>query len=143
MLTKNITYTDLNGKERTDQYMFHMSKADVIRLEAELSTPEEFEDGSTTALERVINKFVETKNIHEIVMFFEDLIKRSFGVKSEDGRSFLKYLDASDAFMQSPAYDVLLIELLSNEQNAIAFFSAILPDDISPSIEHMSNVSRG
>lgn len=145
MLVKTIEYEDFNGVSRKESFMFHMSKADVIRLEASLSSPEEFSDSNTSALERVVNKFVESRNIHEIVTFFEDLIKRSYGVKSDDGRSFLKNEQLAIEFMQSPAYDVLLLELLSDENSAIVFFTGMMPNDIRPddSDSLSANVHRG
>ena len=33
MIKQTITYTDYNGNERTEEYWFNLSKAELLRLE--------------------------------------------------------------------------------------------------------------
>ena len=36
MLTKTITYTDLNGKEQTETFLFNMTKAELGRMQVKM-----------------------------------------------------------------------------------------------------------
>ena len=45
-----------------------------------------------------------------------------YGVKSEDGKRFVKSPALTDEFIQSPAYDELFFELLNGGADAMAAF---------------------
>ena len=62
----------------------------------------------------------------QIMEFFEDLIKKAYGVKSEDGRRFMKSDEISRSFMESPAYEVLFEELVTNDKAAADFVNAVM-----------------
>ena len=46
MLKKTITYTDFNGKQRTETFYFNLTKAEVAEMEATV------DGGFSTMLER-------------------------------------------------------------------------------------------
>lgn len=118
MLTKTINYTDFNGQEQTEDARFHLSKPELVRLDLEY-------DGG---LEARITKAVSEKDNRIIMQLFERLIKASYGVKSEDGRRFVKSPEVVDAFVDSAAYNELFMELLTTEDAAVTFFKAVMPD---------------
>ena len=47
-------------------------------------------------------------------------------VKSEDGRRFMKSEEISRSFMESPAYEVLFEELVTNDKAAADFVNAVM-----------------
>ena len=47
MLKKTITYTDYNGVERTEDFYFNLSKAEIAEMELEIP------GGMTTLIERI------------------------------------------------------------------------------------------
>lgn len=128
MITKTITYTDLNGKTRTEDFNFHLNKPELLELEAS------YEEGWNAHLQRVVN----TNNNAEIFRTMKDFILRAFGIKSEDGRRFRKVDDngrpLSIAFEESPAYEILLMELTLGPdaaKDAADFINGVIPKDMS------------
>ena len=64
MLKKTITYTDYNDNERTEDFYFNLSKAEVTEME--LST--------TGGLAEMIQKIVTTQDGPKLVKIFKDLV---------------------------------------------------------------------
>lgn len=126
MLIKKIKFTDFKGVEREQDYYFHMSKPEVVKW---MTT-----NGNYT-LDAVLGRLIKTENVKDLVGEFEFLIKASYGEISLDGISFIKSKEATDKFVQSPAYDELFMELVGDAKKAAAFFNGILPDDLSQDIE--------
>ena len=116
MLKKEITYTDFNGNQRTDDYYFNLTKAEVIEWDAE------YPDGAI----QYFNSLVKNQNVGKLVKVFKDLILRSYGEKTESGR-FLKTQELRDSFMASEAYSELFLEVTANEENMAAFINGIVP----------------
>lgn len=117
MLTKTFTYTDFNGVTRTEDHNFHLSKAEL--MEMELST--------AGGLAEKIKKIVAAQDAPTIVKIFKDLILQSYGVKSDDGKRFIKSKELSEAFSQTEAYSQLFMELASDADAAAAFVNGIVP----------------
>ena len=74
-----------------------------------------------------LQKIVDTKDTKQIVEIFKDIILRSYGEKSDDGRRFIKSKELSDAFSQTEAYSELYMELSSDDKAAAAFINGITP----------------
>ena len=132
MLVREIKYTNFNDEEVTETLMFNLSSVELVRLDAE------YEGG----LESYLNKITEERSPKGIMEFFEKVIKLAYGVKSEDGRTFIKNEELSESFMQSAAYDELFFELLSDETTAIDFFNALVPKKRIQQVKERSNYSR-
>lgn len=124
MLKKSITYTDYNEVTHTETYYFNLSKAEC--MEMEMST--------SGGLTEMINKIIETQDVPAIIKIFKDLILKAYGIKSPDGKRFIKSEELSTAFAQTEAYSVLFMELATNAEEAAAFVNGIMP-----SIDKKSN----
>ena len=117
MLTKSITYTDYDGVERTENFMFNLTRAEIAELN--LTT----EGG----LETVIKKIVDARDIPELTKWFKKIITMAYGEKSADGRRFVKSEKLTEEFLQTEAYSELFIELITDENAAAAFVNGIVP----------------
>ena len=124
MLKRSITYEDFNGVEQTDVCYFNISKPEIVDLETK------YEGGLKGMLERVI----EAKDFRTILKEFKEIILLSYGVKSEDGKRFIKTQEMRDAFEQSEAYNVLFMELINDDDVAAEFLKGALPKDLSEGI---------
>lgn len=130
MLKKTITYIDLNGVERNEDFYFNLSKPEIVKMQGSVK------GGYDVRLKGIAADL----NGANIMEFFEDLIKRSYGEKSEDGRRFMKSDEISRAFMETPAYEVLFEELVTNDTAAADFVNAIMPDDVTKKVlENIKN----
>lgn len=117
MLKKTIKYTDYNGVERTEDFYFNLSKAEL--MEMEMST--------TGGLTEMINKVVATQDTPAIIKIFKDLVLKAYGEKSADGKRFIKSDEIATAFSQTEAYSILFMELATNADEAAKFVNGIVP----------------
>ena len=120
MLKKVITYTDYDGEKRTETHWFNLSKAEI--LEMELLT----EGG----MEQFIQKIIEAKDVPSLVNLFKKLIEKSYGVKSPDGKRFVKDPENLKEFKETEAYSELFMELATDSDAAAKFVEGIIPNDI-------------
>lgn len=128
MLKKNIKYTDYNGSERNADYYFALSKPEVVKW---ITSTGEY------TLDKAIEAISVERNMKKIVDLLDDLIKRSYGVKSLDGNNFIKSDEEWLKFSQSPAYDVIFMELISDANKAADFFNGILPQDLANDLQRI------
>ncbi len=124
MLKKTITYTDYNGVERTEDHYFNLTKAEI--MEMELST--------TGGLAEMIQKITAAQDAPAIIKLFKDLVLKSYGEKSPDGRRFIKSKEISDAFAQTEAYSQLFMELATDADAASKFVNGIMPADVAAQV---------
>ena len=128
MLKKTITYTDYDGLERTEEFRFNLTKAELVDME--LTTAGTFSE--------TMKRIIAEKDIIRIAKLFKELLLKSYGVKSDDGKRFIKSQELSEAFSQTEAYSDLYIELLSNPEEAAKFFA-----EVAPMMEEVSAVPAG
>lgn len=129
MFTKTITYTDYFGKKRTEDYYFNLNKAELAEME--LSTAGGMHD--------MLKKIMEAQDMPQIVKIFKQLILKSYGEISVDGKRFIKSPELSEAFSQTEAYSELFMELASNPDAAAAFVNGVIPADMSKAITEAEN----
>lgn len=116
MIKKTMTYTDYNGTERTEDFWFNLTKAEATELEFS-------ESGGIT---KMIERLVQEQDPTGILKVFKDLICRSYGKKSPDGKYFIKSKEQTDAFLQTEAYSDLFVEFMNNADEFSAFFAGVL-----------------
>lgn len=114
------TYVDFNGVERTEDFYFNLTKAEVAEMQ--LTT-----DGG---LDAYIQKIVDAKDQKAIIEIFKELVLKCYGEKSDDGRRFVKSDEIREAFSQTQAYSDIFIELATDDKAAAAFVNGITPSDL-------------
>lgn len=117
MLKKTIKFTDYNDVERTEDFYFNLSQAEILEMEM-------VEVGGLT---NMLNKIIATQDHAKLVEVFKDLILKAYGEKSADGRQFIKSKELSKAFSETEAYVELFMELSTNAEAATNFVNAIVP----------------
>lgn len=124
MYSKRMTYKDFNGEERTETFMFNLTKAELAKMEL----------NTKGGMKQKIKTLFDSKDIATIVDQFESIIQAAYGVKSEDGRRFVKSKELLDDFMATEAYSDLYIEMIGDSEKAFEFLSGIMPEEIRASI---------
>lgn len=117
MLKKTMTYTDYNGVERTEDFYFNLTKAEVAEMEM----------GTSGGLAEMISSIVAAKDGPAILKIFKDLVLKAYGKKTPDGRRFEKSEEISKEFSETEAYSDLYIELATNADAAAEFVNGIVP----------------
>lgn len=118
MLKKTITYTSpIDDQEYTEDFYFHFSEAEITEMEL----------GTTGGMANMVKQVVAAKDNQKIIEIFKEIIMKAYGVRSLDGKRFIKNQEVREAFMQTEAYSVLFMELASDADSASAFVNAIMP----------------
>ena len=125
MLKKTLTYEDFNGNQRTEDYYFNLTKAELMQME--LSA-----DGG---LEATINKIIAAQNGKEIMELFKEIVLKAYGEKSLDGKTFDKSPEVKNRFLNSQAYSDIFMELATNADEPTKFFNGIIPKDIANEVK--------
>ena len=128
MLKKTITYTDYNGTERTEDFYFNLSKAEITEMELSM-------EGGMRAY---IQKIIAAKSQLALVTLFKEIVMKAYGKKSTDGRLFMKNDAIRAEFEAHPAYSMIYMDLVTDEAKASAFVNGIMPADaqnVNPAME--------
>lgn len=128
MLKKTITYTDFNGDEVSEDFFFHLSKAELVELELS------HEGGLSSALERI----VAAEDGKSIIAEFKNIVLGAYGKRSEDGRRFIKNQDIRDEFESTEAYSVLFMELVTDAAAAAEFINGIIPAGMTEEVAKLA-----
>lgn len=136
MLKKNIKYTDYNGVEREEEFLFNLTKAELMEMEM----------GTTGGLAEKIQKIIDSQDAPSIIKIFKEIILKAYGEKSADGKRFIKINDngtpLSIGFSQTEAYSQLFMELATDSDSAAAFVKGIIPNDIDISEEEIKKLQE-
>lgn len=119
MLKKHIKYTDYNDVEREEDFYFNLTQAEVTEME--LST--------TGGMAEMIQKIVAAQDGPAIIKIFKDMVLKAYGVKSADGRQFIKNDEVRNAFAQTEAYSIIFMELATDAEKAAEFVNGIMPKE--------------
>ena len=125
MLVQRIDYVDFDGNKRSEDHHFNFTEAEI--QEMNLKTP----GGLKARLEKIVQEMDQER----LVSYFKSLILDSYGVKSDDGRRFIKSKELSEAFSQTGAYNKLFMQLTTDTNAAIKFVKGIIPDVPEPKVE--------
>ena len=121
MIKETITYTDYNGTERKEDFYFNLTKAEI--MEMEMSTK--------GGLAEMIQRIVAAQDQPAIIKIFKDLITKAYGVKSPDGKRFIKNDEVLEEFVQTEAFSQLFMKLATDADAAAKFVNGIVPADMA------------
>lgn len=121
MVVKTITYTDFNGNERTEEHYFNISDAEMLQLEYSVS------GGFTEMVKRIVS----AQDNVTIMNTFNEIIDKSYGIKSADGREFVKSPEITRSFKQSGAYNKFFMDLCTKDGMAAEFCNSLFPSAAS------------
>ena len=121
MLKKTIKYTDYDGNEREEDFYFNLNKAEVTEMEL----------SKQGGLSEYIKRIVAAQDAPSLIELFKELICKSYGEKSLDGKRFVKSKELTEEFIQTEAYAELFVELASNAEEATKFVNGIMPKNMN------------
>ena len=121
MIKKTIEYVDYNGENRKEEFYFNLSKAEVMEMEM----------SKNGGLSEYIQRIVKSSDNAAIIALFKEIICKSYGEKSLDGKRFIKNKELTEAFVQTEAYSELFMELATNADEAAAFVNGIIPKNMN------------
>lgn len=121
MLKKTFTFEDYNGVSRTETHYFNMNEAELAEIEL----------GTTGGFTAMLQRIIDAKDAPAIMRELKKIILKSYGVKSDDGRRFIKSEQLSEEFSQTEAYTQLYMSLISDADAASEFVKGIMPSKLT------------
>lgn len=125
MLKETRVYEDYDGVERKEDFYFNLSKAELAEMEL----------SNEGGLENYLQRIVDAKDTGKLIDIFKKLLLKSYGIKSDDGRRFIKSEEISKAFSETPVYSEMFMELATDDIKAANFVKKIVPKDIASEID--------
>ena len=120
MLKKTIEYEDFNGEKVSEDFFFHLSKAELVELEL----------SHQGGLSESLQKIIADEDGKSIIAEFKNIILSAYGKRSEDGKRFVKNATVREEFESSEAYSALFMELVTNADAAVEFINGIIPTNL-------------
>ena len=131
MFKKRIKYVDYNGNQREEDFYFNLTRTELTEMEF----------SSVGGLQNYIKKIIDAQSGQEIIAVMKDLIFKSYGEKSLDGKYFNKSKELSEAFSHTEAYDILFMELATDDKAAAEFVNGIIPKDLDAEKQVSANLT--
>lgn len=121
MIKETVTYRDFNGVERTEDFYFNLTEAELTELEY----------GVEGGMKAILEKIIAEKDQKKIMEYFKKIVLMAYGEKSLDGRRFVKSDEIRNGFAPTEAYSIIFKKLSSDANAATKFMKGVLPDTIS------------
>lgn len=125
MIKKRIKFKDFNGEDREEDFYFNLTKTEIINLEL----------GTTGGIKQLVKKLIDTKDTKLFLDLFNQLIDMSYGVRSDDGKRFIKRPELTAEFKDTLAYDELFMEFMKDPDKFNTFFMQVVPSDVVDNID--------
>ena len=110
MICEPITYTDFDGVERTENFYFNLTEAEIT-------------DWSLS-----VDRIVKAKSQKELVELFKTVIEKAYGEKSADGRRFMKSPEIFANFAATQAFSDFYMSLATDTEKATKVINALAPN---------------
>ena len=127
MIKKTITYTDYDGETRTEDFYFNLSKTELMEMNF----------SANGGMEKMLKKIIDASDVQKIIEVFKDIILRSYGEKSDDGKRFVKVRDGhklAEEFAQTEAFSELFMELATDDKAAAEFINGVIPQSLAAEV---------
>lgn len=121
MKKMTIKYTDFNGVEREEDFWFNLTEAEIMDMNL----------SKKGGLEAVIKQIINTQDVPALAELFKSIINKSYGIKSPDGRNFVKSEKILADFVSTQAYSNLYMMLITNTDKATEFINGVVGEKIT------------
>lgn len=133
MIKKTITYTDFNEIERTEDFYFNLTRAELSEMQ--------LGKHGVGGMQAYLLRIKEAEDVATMIVVIREMINKSYGVKSEDGKSFHKSKEITTAFETHAAYDVLFMSFFENAQSIADFFKGLMPAGMQAQANAVDNMT--
>lgn len=124
MIKKTLEFKNFRGEKETDEFYFNMSEGELIKLQLSAI------DQKTESFQDKLQKIAKGLQGRELVNTIDDLVLNSYGVKSTDGKRFVKNNALLEEFTSSNAYSALIKELFTDAGKLAEFVNGVVPEDL-------------
>ena len=132
MHIENVEYTDYNGVERKEDFFFNLTKAELLEMEM----------GIVGGFNAMVQRAIDAQDQPTLIATFKDLLLKSVGVKSADGRRFIKNDEVRADFKETEAYSILFMKYATDAEAASKFINGIVPKDLAQEAQQIAPSAR-
>jgi hypothetical protein len=111
------TFPDFDGNERTEDFYFNFMESELAHMQFT----------TKGGLAGTINKIISTKDTPGLIAIFEELLQKSYGEKTPDGRGFRKSPELLQSFMETNAYSQIYMRLATDDKAGAEFINNVVP----------------
>lgn len=122
------TYTDYDDNQRTEDFYFNYSEAELTDLQFSVSG----------GLAGMIDKIIKTNDMPKLVELFRELIQKAYGEKSNDGRRFMKSPELTKEFTETVAYSQIYMRLATDSKAAQEFINKVVPKSMKDKMQQVN-----
>lgn len=127
-------FVDYNGVTREEDFYFNLTEAELTKMQLS-------EDGGMVSM---LQTLISKKDIKEMIRVFELIIDHAYGVKSPDGRKFIKNAEVLDDFRATEAYSQIFTRFATDDNFAAEFVNNIMPVNVRDrSSEYSVDMNNG
>lgn len=113
MLKQKVQYEDFDGATQVEDLYFNLNRMELIALQSRYGKED---------MAAYIDKLVEDKDIEKVYEILNDIVLSAYGIRSEDGKRFLKSETIREEFKQSLAYDALIEDFHDETRKVLESF---------------------
>lgn len=99
MLKQKVKYEDFDGNIQDETLYFNLSRMELVALQGRYGKED---------MAKYIDKLIEDKDLEKMYELLNDIVLTAYGVRSEDGKRFIKNEQIREEFVQSLAYEALI-----------------------------------
>lgn len=116
MLKQRVKYEGFDGEIIEEDLYFNLTRIDLIELNDRYDSKD---------MAAYMDKIVKEKNVKELYRVLKDIVLMAYGVKSEDGKRFIKNQTVKDEFAESLAFAQLIEDFHETETAMSDFVTGI------------------
>jgi hypothetical protein len=124
LILKTITFPNYNDEQETDSFYFNLSKGELIKMQMAAI------DERTESFQDKLEKIGKSLNGKALIDVVDEIIDVSYGVKTVDGKRFIKNAKDLEIFKSSGAYSELVVELCTDAEACAAFVNGLVPKNL-------------
>ena len=136
MIKKTITSEDFEGNQKTKDYYFHMNQVEFTKLNGEVPG----------GLEKRINEIIEERDEVAMLRMVDLLVSRGYGERDPEDGSFTKIgkngRPLYEKFINTSAYDKLIIELIQGENSIVSFLRGMMPKEVQKRMDEEAKKTK-
>lgn len=132
MLKKTIKFTDFDGVVREEDFYFNLTEAEVVEMQLV----------TKGGLKQYLESIITAKDVPALAELFKKFINKSYGVKSLDGRKFMKSPEILEEFVSTQAYSNLYMSLVMDSTAASNFINGIFPKSMTEDLKAIPNAAQ-
>lgn len=99
MLKQQVKYEDFDGNIQNEILYFNLNRMELVALQSRYGKED---------MAKYIEKLIEDKDLEKMYELLNDIVLTAYGVRSEDGKRFIKNDEIRADFEQSLAYEALI-----------------------------------